>query len=102
MTTLWLIVLCGVLAVIYAIWATRSVPQPSVSDNPPEVEVAVVDPDPAALAAAFERTIAPLLAQYCVRCHNAESPSGDINLAGWTPAAARVSSPALSRGRSRH
>jgi len=27
MTTLWLIVLCGVLAVIYAIWATRSVLQ---------------------------------------------------------------------------
>src|SRR6201982_3835483 len=27
MTTLWLIVLCGVLAIIYAIWATRSVMQ---------------------------------------------------------------------------
>src|SRR3974390_835313 len=27
MTTLWLIVLCGVLAIIYAIWATRSVLQ---------------------------------------------------------------------------
>ena len=27
MTTLWLIVLCGVLAIIYAIWATRWVLQ---------------------------------------------------------------------------
>src|SRR2546430_12433296 len=26
-TTLWLIVLCGVLAIVYAIWATRSVLQ---------------------------------------------------------------------------
>src|ERR1700742_101604 len=25
MTTLWLIVLCGVLAIVYAIWATRAV-----------------------------------------------------------------------------
>ena len=25
MQTLWLIVLCGVLAIVYAIWATRSV-----------------------------------------------------------------------------
>src|SRR5579863_7358878 len=42
METLWLIVLCGVLAIVYAIWATRSVlSAPAGSERMQEISAAV-------------------------------------------------------------
>ncbi len=72
------------------LWAWRPAPPElrPAPDDPVETEIPVADPDPAALAATFEHTVAPLLQQYCVRCHTAASARGGVNLAGLTPAAA--------------
>jgi hypothetical protein len=69
-----------------ALWDRRPPSPRADPDDLVETEVAVADPEPAALEATFAHTVGPLLERYCVRCHGGVSPRGLVNLAGLTPA----------------
>jgi hypothetical protein len=71
-----------------ALWVRRPSPPRAAPEESAATEVAATDPEPAALAATFAHTVAPLLERYCVRCHAGESPRGGINLDDLTPTAA--------------
>ena len=40
----------------------------------------------ASVEARFRETVRPFLESYCLRCHGAEKPKGDLNLAAFTSA----------------
>lgn len=69
------------------VWA-RHLSAPRAASEPCDTDVTIADPDPAAVAAAFAHTVAPLLDRYCVRCHDADTARGGINLADRTVPAA--------------
>src|SRR5262245_56464915 len=71
-----------------ALWGRRPPPPCADPDDLAESEVAVADPEPAALEATFAHTVGPLLERYCVPCHAGASPRGGVKLAGLTPTTA--------------